>query len=120
MASAAAFKAWINSNAPFQLANANPRTAAQPLVPHQLGALLIHLDTLCGGADNRRAFLRYCFANEDNDMLHCRHINALFYWLHVRPDGEGKWVVTNPNAQRTARAVVAEAQQAGVQAELPL
>ena len=86
MTSALDFKEWINSRAPFDLANANPALAARPLVPHHLGTLLGHLDVLCGGDENRRVFLRFCFANEDNNMLHVRHINALFYWLTIRPD----------------------------------
>lgn len=115
MSSAADFRAWITSDEPFKLSNASPALAARPLVPHHLGTLLGHLDTLCGSEVDRRLFLRFLFANEDNNLLHVRYINALFYWLCIRPDGDGKWVVTNPRAAATAQAVLAEARLAGEQ-----
>lgn len=118
MTSAADFRAWITSDEPFRLAHANPKVAAQPVVPHHLGSLLGHLDALCGSADARRLFLRYCFDNDDNERLHVRQINALYYWLCIRPDADGKWVITNPRAQATALAVVREAQLAGEQLEM--
>jgi hypothetical protein len=104
---AKAFKAWVNSDAPFKLAHARPSEAAQPLVPHHLGALVGHLNTVCGSDDARRLFLHYCFGVDSSKALHVRQINALYYWLRVAPDREGKWSVTNAKASATAAAVVA-------------
>ena len=120
MTTAAAFKEWIQSDAPFELAGADTKTASQPCVPHHFGALMGYLDAVCGGAGARRSFLRYCFGVSSGKDLHVRAINALYYWLAVRPDADGKWAVTNPKAQATAAAVVAAALVEAGQMELKL
>jgi hypothetical protein len=120
MTTAAAFKAWINSDAPFELAHADPALAARPLVPHHLGALIGHLNRVCGGDGERRSFLKYCFDVDSSKLLHVRHINALYYWLRVQPDAEGAWHVTNAKAAATAAAVVRESLLAAGQMEMPL
>ena len=120
MGTADDFKAWINSDAPFELANAAPAKAAQPVVSHHLGALIGHLNQLCGGDGERRSFLKYCFDVDSSKLLHVRHINALYYWLNVKPDDEGKWQITNPRARATAAAVVTAALVAAGQMQMPL
>lgn len=120
MGTAAAFREWINSDAPFALAGADPAKAAQPCVPHHFGALMGYLDDLCGGAPERRSFLKHVFGVESGRDLHTRHINALYYWLAVRPDADGKWHVTNPKARATAAAVVSAALVAAGQMQMEL
>ena len=109
MTTAAAFRDWITSDAPFKLANADPAKASLPCVPHHLGALIGHLNDLTGSDGARRSFLKYLFAVDSSKSLHVRHINALYYWLAVRQDAEGKYYISNPKARATAAAVVSAA-----------
>lgn len=120
MGTADEFKAWINSDEPFKLAGADPAKAAQPVVPHHLGALIGHLNDLTGSDGARRSFLKYLFGVDSSKLLHVRHVNALYYWLAVRPDPEGKWIVTNPRARATAAAVVSAALVAAGQMQMEL
>lgn len=120
MTTAAAFREWINSDAPFKLAGADTSKASQPCVPHHFGALMGYLDGLCGDAGRRRSFLKYVFGVDSGKDLHVRHINALYYWLAVRPDDDGKWHVTNPKATATAQAVVTAALVEAGQLEMEL
>jgi hypothetical protein len=120
MTTAAAFKEWILSEEPFKLAGADPKFAAQPLVPHHLGALIGHLNTLTGSNDARRHFLKYLFDVETSRALHVRHVNSLYYWLNVKQDADEKYYIGNPRAAQTAAAVVAAAREAAGQLELKL
>jgi hypothetical protein len=115
MGTADEFRAWINSDEPFNLSHADPSKADQPRVAHHLGALIGHLNALTGDDGARRLFLKYCFDVESSRALTVRHVNALFYWLNVAPDGEGKWQVRNPRAAATAAAVVTAARLAAGQ-----
>lgn len=109
MDTAAEFKAWLLSEAPFKLAR------AEEAIPNHLGALVGHLDTTCGGTENRHLFLEYLFGNQSAKALTPRQANSLYLWLAVRADAEGKWQVTNPRARATAAAVVTAALRAAGQ-----
>lgn len=109
MVKAEEFKAWLLSDAPFQLAR------AEEAIPNHLGALVGHLDNVLGGTANRHLFLEYLFGNQSAKALAPRQANALYLWLAVRADEEGKWHVTNPKARATAAAVVTAALEAAGQ-----
>ena len=74
------------------------------------GAMVAHLEDLCGGEPERRSFLKYVFGVSSSADLTCRQQNALYLWLapqKVSSDPKDKrWVVSNPKARATAGAVV--------------
>lgn len=77
----AKFKAWLNSNAVFLDTGHDLQYAAMPRTEGTVGALVGHLNAVCGGDEARRLFIKYCFDVESSRDLHVRDRNALLAWL---------------------------------------
>jgi hypothetical protein len=119
---AQAFKAYIHSDRIF--ADRGKPVDNQPMLDSKRGAMLGHLEELCGGVKERHTFLRYVFGVDSSTALTCRQQNALYLWLAPKPAdliaGASTWVVTNPRAKATAAAVLAAALIEAGQMELEL
>lgn len=117
---AEAFRSWITSDRAF--ADHGRQVDNQPMLDTKRGAMIAHLEELCGGEKPRRSFLKYVFGVDSSADLTCRAQNALYLWLAPKPEEPGSkhWVVTNPRARNTAMAVLAAALIAAGQQELPI
>ena len=81
---AAAFKAWINSDRAFLDTGHTLDYADFPRTAGGVGALVGHLNRVCGGDEPRRLLLHYCFGVDSSRDLHVRQRNALYAWLAPR------------------------------------
>lgn len=116
---ALAFKQWINSDSPW--AQRGKPVDNQPMLDSKRGAMIAHLEDVCGGEKQRRSFLKYLFGIDSSADLTCRQQNALYLWLAPKPVNDSKqWTVSNPKARATAEAVVRAALLEAGQQELPL
>lgn len=123
MSVAEAFKAWITSDQVFR--DHGTFVDNQPMLDRKRGAMIAHLEDICGGEAERRSFLKYVFDVDSSADLHCRHQNALYLWLapqRVNPhdDNDKRWEVGNAKARATAAAVVAAALRAAGQLTLEI
>ena len=102
---AVAFKRWINSDKIFT--DSGRPVDNQPMLDSKRGALISHLESVCGGEKQRRSFLKYLFGVDSSADLTCRQQNALYLWLAPKSvAGSKQWTVSNPKARATAEAVV--------------
>lgn len=132
---ALAFREWITSDAPFK---GDATKAAFPTTAGTVGALVGHLNRVCGGDVNRRMFLHWCFGVDSSRDLHVRDRNALLAWLapkhfdyaervpldYEAPDLDaeterGQWLVRR-QCRVTAEAVVEAARLALGQLAMPI
>jgi hypothetical protein len=118
MDTAAAFRQWITTDAVFT-AHECP-VDNRPMLNSKRGAMIAHLEDVCGGEAERRLFLAYVFGVDSSADLTCRQQNALYLWLapfKVRPNDpdDKRWAVGNPRAAATAAAVVTAARLAAGQ-----
>lgn len=111
MTVAQGFREWITSDKVF--ADHGCPVDNQPMLNSKRGAMIAHLEDVCGGEPERRSFLKYVFGVESSADLTCRQQNALYLWLAPQKANsdptDKRWVVTNPKARSTAAAVVSAA-----------
>lgn len=113
---AEAFREWINSDRAFT--DHRKPVDNFPMLDSKRGAMIGHLEQLCGGERERRTFLKYVFNVESSADLHCRQQNALYLWLAPRKDDlAGQWGIGNAKAPATVAAVLRAALVAAGQME---
>lgn len=78
------FREWIASDRVFIDTGRGLSYAAHPTTTGTIGALLGHLNAVCGGDEARRLFLKFCFLVDTSRDLHVRDRNALLAWLAPR------------------------------------
>lgn len=81
------FREWIMSDAVFLASGHDLKFAAMPRSDGTVGALVGHLNRVCGGDVNRRMFQHYVFGVDSSRDLHVRDRNALLAWLAPRHFG---------------------------------
>lgn len=122
MSVAEAFREWIMSDQVFT--DHGQKVDNQPMLNSKRGAMLGHLDEICGGEPERRSFLKFVFGVDSSTALTCRQQNALYLWLapqKASPDpADKRWIVSNPKARATAAAIVKAARLAAGQLEMGL
>lgn len=75
------FKEWINSDRVFIDTGHDVKYAAMPRTDGTVGALVGHLNRICGGDEARRLFIKFTFDVDSSRDLHVRDRNALMAWL---------------------------------------
>ena len=108
MSVAEAFRQWITSDQVW--ADHNTPINNYPMLSSKRGAMIHHLEELCGGEPERRSFLKYVFGVDSSADLTCRQQNALYLWLDPQKANDDpadkRWIVSNPKAPATVAAVL--------------
>ena len=88
---AAFFRDWLNSP---EVMTELPPEGSPPVTPKFVGALVGHLNSICGSDERRHTFLRYLFGVTSSKHLTAKQWVALYAFLAPKqnPD-DSKWYV---------------------------